>query len=167
MAIELKMPALSPTMEQGTLAKWLKAEGDRIEPGDIIAEIETDKATMEFEAIDEGVLSKDPDCSPGTRMSAVGTGNRASGRGGRESAPSPARCAHPDRVLRRRVTVRLLPPAPRPKEGRSRAPVRADRFGLLRRHQAHQLHQHRRWREGAGASDAMARGNGAGQTRPS
>ena len=58
MAIELKMPALSPTMEQGTLAKWLKQEGDRIEPGDIIAEIETDKATMEFEAIDEGVLSK-------------------------------------------------------------------------------------------------------------
>ena len=58
MAIELKMPALSPTMEQGTLAKWLKAEGDTIAPGDIIAEIETDKATMEFEAIDEGVLSK-------------------------------------------------------------------------------------------------------------
>ncbi len=58
MAIELKMPALSPTMEHGTLAKWLKAEGDRIEPGDILAEIETDKATMEFEAIDEGVLEK-------------------------------------------------------------------------------------------------------------
>jgi pyruvate dehydrogenase E1 component beta subunit len=58
MGIELKMPALSPTMEQGTLAKWLKQEGDRIEPGDIIAEIETDKATMEFEAIDEGVLQK-------------------------------------------------------------------------------------------------------------
>ncbi len=58
MAIELKMPALSPTMEQGTLAKWLKQEGDTIQPGDIIAEIETDKATMEFEAIDEGVLEK-------------------------------------------------------------------------------------------------------------
>ncbi len=58
MAIELKMPALSPTMEEGTLAKWLKAEGDTIEPGDIIAEIETDKATMEFEAIDEGTLTK-------------------------------------------------------------------------------------------------------------
>ncbi|WP_379921316.1 pyruvate dehydrogenase complex E1 component subunit beta [Erythrobacter sp. R86502] len=58
MAIELKMPALSPTMEQGTLARWLKQEGDQIEPGDIIAEIETDKATMEFEAIDEGVLEK-------------------------------------------------------------------------------------------------------------
>ncbi|MEE4200550.1 pyruvate dehydrogenase complex E1 component subunit beta [Erythrobacter sp.] len=58
MAIELKMPALSPTMEEGTLAKWLKSEGDVIEPGDIIAEIETDKATMEFEAIDEGTLAK-------------------------------------------------------------------------------------------------------------
>ena len=58
MAIELKMPALSPTMEEGTLAKWLKQEGDAIEIGDIIAEIETDKATMEFEAVDEGTLGK-------------------------------------------------------------------------------------------------------------
>ena len=58
MAIELKMPALSPTMEEGTLAKWLKQEGDTIEIGDIIAEIETDKATMEFEAVDEGTLGK-------------------------------------------------------------------------------------------------------------
>ena len=58
MATELKMPALSPTMEEGTLAKWLKSEGDKIEIGDIIAEIETDKATMEFEAVDEGTLGK-------------------------------------------------------------------------------------------------------------
>lgn len=58
MAIELKMPALSPTMEEGTLAKWLKQEGDEISSGDIIAEIETDKATMEFEAVDEGTLGK-------------------------------------------------------------------------------------------------------------
>ena len=58
MAIELKMPALSPTMEEGTLAKWLKKEGDSIAAGDIIAEIETDKATMEFEAVDEGTLGK-------------------------------------------------------------------------------------------------------------
>ena len=58
MAIELKMPALSPTMEEGTLAKWLKSEGDEIVAGDIIAEIETDKATMEFEAVDEGTLGK-------------------------------------------------------------------------------------------------------------
>ena len=58
MAIELLMPALSPTMEEGTLAKWLVKEGDTVSSGDIIAEIETDKATMEFEAVDEGVLGK-------------------------------------------------------------------------------------------------------------
>jgi len=58
MAIELKMPALSPTMEEGTLARWLVKEGDEIRSGDIIAEIETDKATMEFEAVDEGKLEK-------------------------------------------------------------------------------------------------------------
>ena len=58
MAIDILMPALSPTMEEGTLAKWLKAEGDEISSGDIIAEIETDKATMEVEAIDEGILAK-------------------------------------------------------------------------------------------------------------
>ena len=58
MATELKMPALSPTMEEGTLAKWLKSEGEKIEIGDIIAEIETDKATMEFEAVDEGTIGK-------------------------------------------------------------------------------------------------------------
>ena len=58
MAIELKMPALSPTMEEGTLAKWLVKEGDSVTSGDLLAEIETDKATMEFEAVDEGVISK-------------------------------------------------------------------------------------------------------------
>ncbi|WP_417244180.1 pyruvate dehydrogenase complex dihydrolipoamide acetyltransferase [Celeribacter sp.] len=58
MAIELLMPALSPTMEEGTLAKWLVKEGDTVQSGDVIAEIETDKATMEFEAVDEGVIGK-------------------------------------------------------------------------------------------------------------
>lgn len=58
MAIELKMPALSPTMEEGTLAKWFVKEGDEVSSGDILAEIETDKATMEFEAVDEGVISR-------------------------------------------------------------------------------------------------------------
>ena len=58
MPIELKMPALSPTMEEGTLAKWLVKEGDSVASGDILAEIETDKATMEFEAVDEGTISK-------------------------------------------------------------------------------------------------------------
>jgi pyruvate dehydrogenase E2 component (dihydrolipoyllysine-residue acetyltransferase) len=58
MPINILMPALSPTMEKGNLAKWLKKEGDKIKPGDIIAEIETDKATMEYEAVDEGTLAK-------------------------------------------------------------------------------------------------------------
>ena len=58
MPIELKMPALSPTMEEGTLAKWLVKEGDEVKSGDLLAEIETDKATMEFEAVDEGVVSQ-------------------------------------------------------------------------------------------------------------
>ena len=58
MPIELKMPALSPTMEEGTLAKWLVKEGDAVKSGDILAEIETDKATMEFEAVDEGTISQ-------------------------------------------------------------------------------------------------------------
>ena len=58
MPIELKMPALSPTMEEGTLAKWLVKEGDVVAAGDLLAEIETDKATMEFEAVDEGTIAK-------------------------------------------------------------------------------------------------------------
>src|SRR5438094_5636547 len=58
MPIELKMPALSPTMEEGTLAKWLVKEGDTVVSGDLLAEIETDKATMEFEAVDEGTIAK-------------------------------------------------------------------------------------------------------------
>ena len=58
MATELLMPALSPTMEEGTLAKWLVKEGDEVKSGDILAEIETDKATMEFEAVDEGIVGK-------------------------------------------------------------------------------------------------------------
>ena len=58
MPIEILMPALSPTMEEGTLSKWVKNEGDTVKSGDVIAEIETDKATMEVEAVDEGVIGK-------------------------------------------------------------------------------------------------------------
>jgi pyruvate dehydrogenase E2 component (dihydrolipoamide acetyltransferase) len=58
MTIPITMPALSPTMEEGNLAKWHVKVGDKVKPGDIIAEIETDKATMEVEAVDEGVVSK-------------------------------------------------------------------------------------------------------------
>ena len=58
MAIEILMPALSPTMEEGTLAKWFVNEGDKVEPGDLLAEIESDKATLEFEAVEEGIIEK-------------------------------------------------------------------------------------------------------------
>ena len=73
MAIELKMPALSPTMEEGTLAKWLVKEGDAVKSGDILAEIETDKATMEFEAVDEGTIGKIvvPEGTEGVKVGAV------------------------------------------------------------------------------------------------
>ncbi len=73
MAIELKMPALSPTMEEGTLARWLVKAGDEVKSGDILAEIETDKATMEFEAVDEGVVSEllVPEGSEGVKVGTV------------------------------------------------------------------------------------------------
>src|SRR5207247_3454568 len=58
MPVNILMPALSPTMEKGNLARWLKQEGDQVKAGDVIAEIETDKATMEYESIDDGVLAK-------------------------------------------------------------------------------------------------------------
>ncbi|WP_247644059.1 biotin/lipoyl-containing protein, partial [Brucella abortus] len=58
MPINITMPALSPTMEEGNLSKWLVKEGDKVAPGDVIAEIETDKATMEVEAVDEGTVAK-------------------------------------------------------------------------------------------------------------
>src|SRR6516164_11127040 len=58
MPTQVLMPALSPTMEEGKLAKWIKSEGDEVHSGDVIAEIETDKATMEVEAVDEGKLGK-------------------------------------------------------------------------------------------------------------
>ena len=86
MGIELKMPALSPTMEEGTLAKWLVKEGDSVSSGDILAEIETDKATMEFEAVDEGVISKIlvAEGSDGVKVGTV-----IALMGGDEASPSP------------------------------------------------------------------------------
>jgi pyruvate dehydrogenase E2 component (dihydrolipoamide acetyltransferase) len=72
MPIAIKMPALSPTMEEGTLSKWLVKEGDAVKAGDIMAEIETDKATMEFEAVDEGIIAK-IEVAEGTEGVKVGT----------------------------------------------------------------------------------------------
>ncbi len=89
MGIELKMPALSPTMEEGTLAKWLVKEGDKVASGDILAEIETDKATMEFEAVDEGTISKIlvPEGTDGVK---VGQAIALMSGDGEEAAPAPA-----------------------------------------------------------------------------
>ena len=73
MPINIQMPALSPTMEEGTLAKWLVKEGDTVESGDVMAEIETDKATMEFEAVDEGIIGKIivPEGSTGIKVNEI------------------------------------------------------------------------------------------------
>ena len=86
MSIEIKMPALSPTMEEGTLAKWLVKEGDTVKAGDLMAEIETDKATMEFEAVDEGTVGKIL-VAEGTDGVKVGTVIMLLDGEGEESAP--------------------------------------------------------------------------------
>ena len=90
MPVELKMPALSPTMEEGTLAKWLVKEGDEVKSGDILAEIETDKATMEFEAVDEGKIAKIL-VAEGTDEVKVGTVIALIAADGEDLSPSPSR----------------------------------------------------------------------------
>jgi pyruvate dehydrogenase E1 component beta subunit len=92
MAIEILMPALSPTMEEGTLAKWLVKEGDTVSSGDIIAEIETDKATMEFEAVDEGVVGKLL-VAEGTEAVKVNTPIAIIGEEGEDMSAAPAAAA--------------------------------------------------------------------------
>ena len=114
MAIELKMPALSPTMEEGTLAKWLVKEGDTVKSGDILAEIETDKATMEFESIDEGVIGAIL-VAEGTEGVKVGTVIATiSGEG--EAAAAPAAAAPAPKVEASPAAAAERPaPAARPR----------------------------------------------------
>ncbi|HWW58804.1 MAG TPA: biotin/lipoyl-containing protein, partial [Sphingopyxis sp.] len=100
MPIELKMPALSPTMEEGTLAKWLVKEGDTVKSGDLLAEIETDKATMEFEAVDEGTIAQIL-VAEGTDNVKVGTviaviAGEDEDAGSAKAAPAPAAEAKAD-----------------------------------------------------------------------
>ena len=92
MALDIRMPALSPTMEEGTLAKWLVKVGDTVRSGDVMAEIETDKATMEFEAVDEGVIAEIiiPEGSEGVKVGAVIARLTVEGE---EAAPAPAPAA--------------------------------------------------------------------------
>ncbi|MCL4673530.1 MAG: pyruvate dehydrogenase complex E1 component subunit beta [Sphingomonadaceae bacterium] len=115
MAIELKMPALSPTMEEGTLARWLKQEGDEIRSGDVIAEIETDKATMEFEAVDEGTLGKIL-VAEGTEGVKVGTVIAVmTGEGEDVSAPAPAAAAPAEAPAASPVLADIERPKSQPK----------------------------------------------------
>ncbi len=110
MPIAIKMPALSPTMEEGTLARWLVKVGDKVSSGDIMAEIETDKATMEFEAVDEGTIA-DIAVAEGTEGVKVGTVIATLGRRGRgsvevkpasgDAAPAPAPKAEAAEAIRR------------------------------------------------------------------
>ncbi|PKB25502.1 pyruvate dehydrogenase E1 component beta subunit [Novosphingobium kunmingense] len=113
MTIELKMPALSPTMEEGTLAKWLVKEGDEVRSGDILAEIETDKATMEFEAVDEGKIGAilipegTEGVKVGTVIATIGEGEAAPTLAAKTEAvpaaeaPAPAAAARPAPALRK------------------------------------------------------------------
>jgi len=102
MATQILMPALSPTMTEGTIAKWLKAEGDQVSSGEVLAEIETDKATMELEAVDEGVLGKilTPEGSEGIPVNQpiavmLEEGEDASAADAAASAPAPAAAPEP------------------------------------------------------------------------
>ena len=129
MPVEVLMPALSPTMEKGNLAKWIKAEGDKVKAGDVIAEIETDKATMEVEAVDEGTLGKilvpegTADVAVNTPIAVIlNDGESASDiKASAGQAPGPAtqqhvaesqpRAEEPDAV---KAPATIIPTAPRP-----------------------------------------------------
>ena len=115
MSIELKMPALSPTMEEGTLAKWLVKVGDAVKSGDIIAEIETDKATMEFEAVDEGTIGAIlvPEGTEGVKVGTV-----IATIGEEEGASAPAAAPVAPEAAAAKATVAAAPvsaPAARPR----------------------------------------------------
>jgi len=120
MPIELKMPALSPTMEEGTLAKWLVKEGDSVQSGDLLAEIETDKATMEFEAVDEGTIAQilipegTDNVKVGTVIAVIAGEDEDAGsaKAAPTPAPAPARAAKAD-------------PAPAPAAAPAPAPTAA------------------------------------------
>jgi len=128
MPIELKMPALSPTMEEGTLAKWLVKEGDSVASGDLIAEIETDKATMEFEAVDEGTIAKIviPEGTDNVKVGAViaiiaGEDEDAGAAATSAPAPAPAPTAAPAAA----PAAKASEPTPAPAPAASPAPAAA------------------------------------------
>ncbi|UVO49081.1 pyruvate dehydrogenase complex dihydrolipoamide acetyltransferase [Sphingomonas sp. SUN019] len=124
MPIEIKMPALSPTMEEGTLAKWLVKEGDTVKSGDLMAEIETDKATMEFEAVDEGVIGKIM-VAEGTDNVKVGTVIALLNGEGEEATPAPAAKEKPEAKAKPK-NVEAPKAEAKPAEAPKLAPVKSD-----------------------------------------
>ncbi len=140
MPINILMPALSPTMEKGNLAKWLKKEGDKVKTGDILAEIETDKATMEYEAVDDGTLAKilvpegSADIAVNQPIAILATEGEdvkaaAGGRAGKSRAGEPGRNG-------REAPRRHRPQAPRLRHRRPKP-----RLPRLRRHRHRRLHR--------------------------
>ncbi|MBW8783918.1 MAG: pyruvate dehydrogenase complex E1 component subunit beta [Novosphingobium sp.] len=131
MSLELKMPALSPTMEEGTLAKWLVKEGDEVKSGDILAEIETDKATMEFEAVDEGKIARIlvPAGTEGVKVGTVIatiTGEDESDNGAPAPAPATAQPPAGTTTEREQKADESAPPAADPKGEQTPAPKKAE-----------------------------------------
>jgi pyruvate dehydrogenase E2 component (dihydrolipoamide acetyltransferase) len=126
MPIELKMPALSPTMEEGTLAKWLVKEGDTVKSGDLLAEIETDKATMEFEAVDEGTITKIvvPDGTDGVKVGAVIAVMAGEGEEVSAAAAAPAKTEAPaPKAEAPKAEAAAAAPAPAPTSAPAPAPA--------------------------------------------
>ncbi|WP_445487770.1 pyruvate dehydrogenase complex dihydrolipoamide acetyltransferase [Rhodopseudomonas sp. RCAM05734] len=129
MPINILMPALSPTMEKGNLAKWLKKEGDKVKSGDVIAEIETDKATMEVEAVDEGTIAKIlvPEGTQDVAVNAIiavlaadGEDVKAAGAGASDAKPAPAAAEAP-----REPSKPAAAPVPAPAAEKAPAPAAA------------------------------------------
>ena len=125
MPIEIKMPALSPTMEEGTLAKWLVKEGDNVSAGDILAEIETDKATMEFEAVDEGTIASIA-VAEGTEGVKVGTVIAVLAGEDEDTAAAAAPAAKPAEQAKPARTEPVEAPAAAPAPAPAPSPVRAE-----------------------------------------
>ncbi|SDA20326.1 pyruvate dehydrogenase complex dihydrolipoamide acetyltransferase [Sphingomonas sp. NFR15] len=125
MPIEIKMPALSPTMEEGTLAKWLVKEGDTVRSGDLLAEIETDKATMEFEAVDEGVIGKLL-VAEGSEGVKVGTVIAVMAGDGEDAAATPAPKAEAAAPKEAAKAEAAPAPAPAPAAASTPAPKAAE-----------------------------------------
>ena len=140
MPIEIKMPALSPTMEEGTLAKWLVKEGDVVKSGDLMAEIETDKATMEFEAVDEGTIAKIvvPEGTDGVKVGAViavlaGDGEDAGNTSAAAEAKAPETKAEPASAKPDVQAAASKPSTPAPTAAKSADGVRVKASPLARR----------------------------------